>query len=570
MKNKKIINIVLIIIMIISLLSIIYTCYITVNSNNDLIINNNNSLVLSDEKPPAPSEDKNFEPEENNNKTPSKKEENKILKSEFYIVLTVETLIFSTCITYLIISKLNEYSIKESFSNPYKIMLFSCIILISTSLITIITSNITIRLKSINTNKNNIIIEDKTKERDTKIDNIKPNNNEINLAGANTINDDKILTGTYTSENNDENTILVNNGGNLSITDSIITKSGDATNIENSDFYGINSAILVQKDSIATIKNSKITTSAKGSNAIFATGEKAKISINNSTIETIGSNSSRGLDATYGGLIEADSITITTMGESSATLATDRGEGTIKVTNSNLTTNGKGSPIIYSTGDISIDNTTGVANSSQMVVIEGKNSASVNDSILIASGTGNRNNVDKAGVMIYQSMSGDSIEGLGVFNSTNTSLTITEKSEVYKTAPMFFVTNTDAEINLTNTKLKYGSNILLSVVGTDEWGIKGENGGNVTMNTNNQTMSGRIIVDNISTLNINLVKTSYRGTINTSNVAKEVNLKIDKDSIITLTADTYVTSLENEDKTNSNIEFNDYKLYVNGTAISKK
>ena len=570
MKNKKIINIVLIIIMIISLLSIITTSYITVNSNNNLIIKNNNSSILSDEKPPAPSEDKNFEPEENNNKTPRKKEENKILKSEFYIVLTVEALIFSTCITYLIISKLNEYSIKESFSNPYKIILFFCIILISTSLITIITSNITIRLKSINTNKNNIIIEDKTKERDTKIDNIKPNNNEINLAGANTINDDKILTGTYTSENNDENTILVNNGGNLSITDSTITKSGDATNIENSDFYGINSAILVQKDSIATIKNSKITTSAKGSNAIFATGEKAKISINNSTIETIGSNSSRGLDATYGGLIEADSITITTMGESSATLATDRGEGTIKVTNSNLTTNGKGSPIIYSTGDISIDNTTGVANSSQMVVIEGKNSASVNDSILIASGTGNKNNVDKAGVMIYQSMSGDSIEGLGVFNSTNTSLTITEKSEVYKTAPMFFVTNTDAEINLTNTKLKYGSNILLSVVGTDEWGIKGENGGNVTMNTNNQTMSGRIIVDNISTLNINLVKTSYRGTINTSNVAKEVNLKIDKDSIITLTADTYVTSLENEDKTNSNIEFNDYKLYVNGTAISKK
>ena len=570
MKNKKIINIVLIIIMIISLLSIITTCYITVNSNNNLIIKNNNSSILNDKKTPAPSEDKNFEKEESNNKPPSKNEENKILKSEFYIALTVEALIFSTCITYLIISKLNEYSIKESFSNPYKIMLFFCIIVISTCLITIITSNITIRLKGINTNKNNIIIEDKTKERDTKIDNIKPNNNEINLAGVNIINDDKKLTGTYTSENNDENTIIVNNGGNLSITDSIITKSGDTTNIENSDFYGINSAILVQKDSIATIKNSKITTSAKGSNAIFATGENAKISISNSTIETIGNNSSRGLDATYGGLIEADNITITTKGESSASLATDRGEGTIKVTNSNLTTNGKGSPIIYSTGDISIDNTTGIANSSQMVVVEGKNSATVNDSILTSSGIGNRNNVDKAGVMIYQSMSGDSDEGLGVFNSTNTSLTITEKSEVYKTAPMFFVTNTDAEINLTNTKLKYGSNILLSVVGTDEWGIKGENGGNVTMNTNNQTMSGRIIVDNISTLNINLVKTSYRGTINTSNVAKEVNLKIDKDSIITLTADTYVTSLENEDKTNSNIEFNDYKLYVNGTAISKK
>ena len=33
---------------------------------------------------------------------------------------------------------------------------------------------------------------------------------------------------------------------------------------------------------------------------------------------------------------------------------------------------------------------------------------------------------------------------------------------------------------------------------------------------------------------------------------------------------TYVTSLENADTTNSNIDFNGYKLYVNGTAINKK
>jgi hypothetical protein len=33
---------------------------------------------------------------------------------------------------------------------------------------------------------------------------------------------------------------------------------------------------------------------------------------------------------------------------------------------------------------------------------------------------------------------------------------------------------------------------------------------------------------------------------------------------------TYVTSLENADTTNSNIGFNGYKSYVNGTAINKK
>ena len=42
----------------------------------------------------------------------------------------------------------------------------------------------------------------------------------------------------------------------------------------------------------------------------------------------------------------------------------------------------------------------------------------------------------------------------------------------------------------------------------------------------------------------------------------------DKSSKIKLTKDTYITSLENADKTNSNIDFNGYKLYVNGKAIN--
>ena len=172
--------------------------------------------------------------------------------------------------------------------------------------------------------------------------------------------------------------------------------------------------------------------------------------------------------------------------------------------------------------------------------------------------------------MIYQSMSGDAEEGIGSFTANNSILTISDKSDVYKTAPMFFVTNTNAEINLTNTKLNYGSNILLSIAGTSEWGTNGSNGGNVTLNTNNQTLSGKIIVDNISTLNINFTKTSYRGSINYANIAKEINLKLDKDSKLYLTADTYLTSLENEDKNNSNIEFNEYKLYVNGTEVTRK
>ena len=74
-----------------------------------------------------------------------------------------------------------------------------------------------------------------------------------------------------------------------------------------------------------------------------------------------------------------------------------------------------------------------------MVVIEGKNSATVTNSTLTASATGNRGDTDQAGVMIYQSMSGDAGEGTGVFTATNSDLSIQTSSKYYKTAPMFEV-----------------------------------------------------------------------------------------------------------------------------------
>ena len=104
-----------------------------------------------------------------------------------------------------------------------------------------------------------------------------------------------------------------------------------------------------------------------------------------------------------------------------------------------METNGSGSPIIYSTGDISIENTTGTANSSQMVVIEGKNTATVKNSILNATGTGNRGDTDVCGIMIYQSMSGDAGEGTGTFNSTNSTLAPVSCFVPYRRAGITFV-----------------------------------------------------------------------------------------------------------------------------------
>ena len=59
----------------------------------------------------------------------------------------------------------------------------------------------------------------------------------------------------------------------------------------------------------------------------------------------------------------------------------------------------------------------------------------------------------------------------------------------------------------------------------------------------------------------------YEGVINEENSAKEITLKLDASSKIKLTGDSYVTNLEDCDNTYSNIDFNGYKLYVNGIAF---
>lgn len=103
----------------------------------------------------------------------------------------------------------------------------------------------------------------------------------------------------------------------------------------------------------------------------------------------------------------------------------------------------------------------------------------------------------------------------------------------------------------------------------DSWGNEGSNGGSVTLNLNKQEVEGNIYVDSISTLEITLEDSSLlEGQINNENIAKSIKLKIDKDSKLVLTGDSYITSLDDEDETYSNIDFNGYKLYVNNKAIN--
>lgn len=365
---------------------------------------------------------------------------------------------------------------------------------------------------------------------------------------------------TYSSTEGSQNALLVTNGTSK-ISNAKITKSGNS-NDENSDFYGTNAAVLV-KNSTLNIDGGSFTTNGSHANGVFAYAN-GTINLTNTNIKTT-SNNSGAIMVTGGGKLNATNVTAETDGNSSAPIRSDRGGGTMIVNGGKYTANGIGSPVIYSTADVTVNNATLISTKSEGSVVEGKNSITLNNVNLTDTNTTlNGNSETYKNIFIYQSMSGDADEGTASFTAKDSTIT-TNKGDT------IFVTNTKATISLTNNKIiNNDSTGAFLRIQSGKWGRSGSNGGDLTLNANNQIINGDIFVDNISTLNMKLTNGSnYTGKINGNNTAKNITLSLDSTSKIKLTGDTYVNTLEDADSSYSNINFNGYKLYVNGIAINK-
>lgn len=475
---------------------------------------------------------------------------------EFYLVFGVISLGISLIICLMVMTGCYRISLKELFTNIDKVIILLLTLIILTTIFTYSLGLITNKF-FLSSNDNKITMND---------------NNVSYSAKYETLKDDDLSDETYESNTKDENTILVNGDVDVNMNNITVNKSGDSDGGDNTSFYGINSAILAKSGAIVIIKNSNINTNATGANGVFSYGGSATtnnssndgttVTISDSTITTTKDNSG-GIMTTGGGIMNAYNLIINTSGISSAAIRTDRGGGKVNVDGGTYTTTGQGSPIIYSTADIIVSNAKLIAKASEGVVIEGKNSVTLNNVTL--TDTNNKLNGKSTtykNIFLYQSMSGDASNGTSSFTSKNSKIT-TNKGDT------FYVTNTTAVINLENNTItnndKSGAFLRIK---KDSWGNSGSNGGNVTLKATNQLINGDIVIDSISTLTMNLKNSNFTGKINKSNSAKSIDLNIDKDTKIKLTGNSYVTSFTNEDASNSNIDFNGYKLYVNEKAIN--
>ena len=265
---------------------------------------------------------------------------------------------------------------------------------------------------------------------------------------------------------------------------------------------------------------------------------------------------------TGGGTMNADNVTVETSGNSSAAIRSDRGGGTVTVNGGYYSTSGKGSPAIYSTADITVNGAELVSTSAQGVVVEGKNSVTLNNANLTADN--NSKNSDKSSyyqaVMIYQSMSGDAAEGLSSFTMNGGNLT-------NKNGDVFFVNNTATDISLKAASItNEGDGVFLRAEAAG-WGSEGSNGGHVNLTADTQSINGNMIVDSVSSLNLYLKNSSvFTGAINPDQYSGEVYVELDGSSVWNLTEDSYITSLTCNAGA---VKLNGHKLYIDGVEYTE-
>ncbi len=365
-----------------------------------------------------------------------------------------------------------------------------------------------------------------------------------------------ISTNTAYDDATDGGHAIEADGTSADYANAAVTKTGSSSGDE-ADFYGQNAAVFATNGATLNLSDLLVSTDGTHANGVFSYGSGTTVNISHSLIRTTG-NCSGGLMTTGGGTMNATNVTAETEGNSSAAIRSDRGGGDVNVYGGYFTTTGTGSPVVYSTADISVEDAYLQSSSSQGVVVEGKNSVSLKDCQLIASNTSKNSNKSDyyQAVMIYQSMSGDASTGTSSFSMEGGSLT-------NQNGDIFFVNNTSCEINLSNAQIvnNDASGVFLRAAAAG-WGSEGSNGGKVSLKASAQTIDGNMLVDSVSALNLYLQNGStFTGAVNPSGQTGDVYVELDANSTWTLTEDSYVSSLT---CAQGSINLNGHKLYVDG------
>lgn len=399
---------------------------------------------------------------------------------------------------------------------------------------------------------------------------------DITYTAVNEITEDTELDGEMiSSDGTDESAVLVSDGAAATLSNLTVDRtSSDSTGGDNSSFYGVGAALLTTNGTIY-VNKSTITTDSAGGAGVFSYGDGVTY-VADSTITTK-QDTSGGIHAAGGGTLYAWDLNVETNGESSAAIRSDRGGGTMVVDGGSYTSNGTGSPAVYCTADITVNDSELNATNSEGICIEGLNTLRLFGCDLTSNMPDNEQNDNTWSVILYQSMSGDSEVGNSEFDMVGGTLTS-------QNGGLFYTTNTESSILLSDVDINYSDDddFFLQVTGNTNqrgWGTAGANGAQCIFTGDNQEMEGTIVYDSISTLDFYMTN----GSTLTGNFVDDetyagnggdgyCNVYLSDDSTWVVTADSEIDDLYNagtivdENGDTVSIVGTDGTVYVKGTS----
>jgi hypothetical protein len=310
---------------------------------------------------------------------------------------------------------------------------------------------------------------------------------------------------TYTTDKDDENALRVTYA-RVSVSNSTISKTGGAAySTSDMESYGLNSALLGSGNCGLNVSTSNITSTPANAPGVFSYGRSTFVRLTDSSVTTAGENSS-ALEVAANGKISAINVTAQTTGNSAPAINMGTGSGIISVEGGSYTTAGQNSPVVRSTGGVTMSKAALNAAQSDVIRVSGNNAVLLSEVTAESSGS-------PYAVLLTRSTDDNDNVGHAEFTMTGGHLTA-------HTGDMFYITNTKATVKLSKAEFTMdnpNANLMTIAAndGSQNWGEAGANGAEVELFLEEENAGGHITVDPYSQLNVILSNySSFTGSIN--------------------------------------------------------
>lgn len=322
--------------------------------------------------------------------------------------------------------------------------------------------------------------------------------------------------------------VYATNGVDLYLTRMRMSKTSGSISGADHRVTGMNSVILADGGSKVMLDACDVNSHTPEADGVSSSGDGTVVTVMNGSLNMSRAGSA-AVNATNKGKIEVVKANVVTYSNQSPSFYAGS-EGVVEVTEAKGDNGGQASPLFYSSS--------GNIKAEKCRMSAGKWTIGSVDNGLIELNDNELKAGSVCGFLVYGADGKDrERRSSGKLILKNNNITVTE-------GPLLFVTNAMGEISLSGNKISCRNDEIICIK-ADEWGVKGSNQGQGTIDVEKQTLKGDIYVDSISTLKLVLNKgAKLNGSITgMPSDRREVRVTMGKGSVWTVKGDVYLTDI---------------------------